>query len=495
MSIKAFLIAVSEYSKIGRKNIPCKNDLFIVQDSLIKGLNVPQKNISLLGTDGVVLKNDVIKMMKQIHDCESEDVLFFYFSGHGGDGNIYFSDSCVGLNSIVDFFKELPQKKILVFDSCYSGNAQINNELDFDNDINLFNDNCVVFASCKPNELSGFNSDRNISLYTSFFCDAITYSPIIKKGKKTIDDIAHLVTFFAKKWEEENGLEQHPVFRSSLPGTLEFRVNDYSPYISGTYHFECEEYCICSVEPTHQSLIKRYSVKVMLNGDKNTNDISRITKEIVEKVKCLRIFSNEISEKRYAHNYENAKIIWCYFGYDDWDICFSNWAFLSTWVDHDQDKSWWYRTNPKSSVVDDILVANENGYSFNRLMRFSTISEDEFVEQTETLFCRIIDKARKFIQIYREIENDTIKESDGRIHLEPISKEIIFLFFKMGNLPASFPEKQQWFYNRYEIASAINDMALFYRGDTYEKWDDKDRQFLVLKAISTFQEKYVALTT
>lgn len=87
-------------------------------------------------------------------------------------------------------------------------------------------------------------------MYTSFLCDAITYSPIIRKGKKSLDEIASFVSFLAKKWEEKNGLEQHPVFRSSLVGSIEFQVKEYFPYVVNNFYYECEDYIICKVEPS-----------------------------------------------------------------------------------------------------------------------------------------------------------------------------------------------------------------------------------------------------
>lgn len=493
MRTKAFLVAVSDYSLSGLCNINCKNDIFALRQALIKGLSVNPSDITTLGDSGIVLSSDVIELLKTIKTCEEQDTIIFYFSGHGSNGKIHFSDCGLDLNVLIDFFKSLSQKKILIFDSCFSGQAEINHESSLDKDIELFDDKCAVLASCRINEESGFNSEKGISLYTSFLCDAITYSPIIRKGKKSLDEIASFVSFLAKKREESNGLEQHPVYRSSLVGSIEFQVKDYVPYVVDNFYYECDDFIICKVEPLHHAGKKRYAVKCILKGEKTEEDISRITKSVVDIVKPLNIFSNEISEKMHRYDVNDAKIIWCYWGYDEKDICYCTWAFRSIWVDEDQDKTWWYKEDNKSKIINSVLVTNEPNYCFVRSMMFADLTEEQFIAKTNTIFEELVKESREFIRIYREGENGTISENERRILLEPISIRIAHSYYKLGNLPAFYVSLQKWFDDRFAIASYISDMALYYQGNNFDKWDDNNRNFLVKKAISDFQEAYDSL--
>ncbi len=493
MKTKAFLVAVSDYTLSGLCDINCKNDLTALRQALIKGLAVDPSDIITQGDNGVVLSSNLIDLLKIIKTCDEHDTIIFYYSGHGSNGKIHFSDRGLDLKVLIDFFKSLPQKKILIFDSCYSGQAEINHESSLDKEIELFDNNCAVLASCRLNEESGFNLEKGISLYTSFLCDAITYSPLIRKGKKRLDDIASFVSFLSTKWEEKNGLEQHPVYRSSLVGSIEFQVKEYIPYVAKDFYYECEDFIICEVKPLHLVDKKRYAVKCILRGEKTAGDISRITQLVVDIVKPLNIFANEISEKRYMYDYSEAKIIWCYWGYDEEDICYCTWAFRSTWVNDDQDKTYWYKENDKSKVMNNVLVITESHYDFVRSMRYSNIDEQEFISETNQYMEDLINCARKYIQIYREGENGTISENDRRILLEPLSHKIAHTYYKLGNLPAFFISLQKWFDERFSIASYISDMALFYQGNNYNKWSNKDRDYLINKAISNYQIAYDAL--
>lgn len=157
MRTKAFLVAVSDYSGSGLCNINCKNDLPALRQALIRGLAINPDDIITMGDSGIVHSSDMIDLLKTIKTCEEQDTIIFYFSGHGSNGKIHFSDCGLNLKVLIDFFKSLSQKKILIFDSCYSGQAEINHELSLDKDIELFDDKCAVLASCLINEESGFN--------------------------------------------------------------------------------------------------------------------------------------------------------------------------------------------------------------------------------------------------------------------------------------------------------------------------------------------------
>ena len=73
-------------------------------------------------------------------------------------------------------------------------------------------------------------------MYTGFLCDAITYRPLIRKGGKSLEDIINFIYFLSKKWSESHKCEQHPVFRSSLSGTIYFTVEEYHPYYTEKFY-------------------------------------------------------------------------------------------------------------------------------------------------------------------------------------------------------------------------------------------------------------------
>lgn len=73
---------------------------------------------------------------------------------------------------------------------------------------------------------------KPISLFTSFLCDAVTSKTIIRKGKKSLNDIHKLLFLFFETWEKNNtSCVQTPIYRANIGGTIYFDVEDYTPYL------------------------------------------------------------------------------------------------------------------------------------------------------------------------------------------------------------------------------------------------------------------------
>ena len=164
MEIKALLVAVSVYDKYS--NLPCYNDLYAMKHALTHGLNVPEESMLILGERGIVYRKDFVNALSEF--CkESADVSIFYFSGHGGSGQIAFTDESVPLQLVIECIKSSRQNnKIVILDCCEAGNFLLMDEDNLDKDLSNFKEtNCAVLASCRKEETSGFNENK-VSLYT-----------------------------------------------------------------------------------------------------------------------------------------------------------------------------------------------------------------------------------------------------------------------------------------------------------------------------------------
>ena len=490
MAIKACLVAVSEYNDIRLSTIPCKNDLYALSSALIKGLNVSQDQISMYGTNGKVLKEEfvgaIVDILKQ---CSETDMLIFYFSGHGGNGNIYFTDGAFSLQSLVDCLKNInKQNKLIVLDCCYAGDFVLDGEDNLDNYISIFNNsNCAVLASSRFNETSEISREKGISLCTSFLCDAITYRPLIRKGRKSLDDIINFIYFLSKKWGESHKSEQHPVFRSSLSGTIYFPVEEYHPYYTEKFYLECDDYIIYAVEPLHTNQSKRYCVKVILRGEKDEQAIADITHDIVRHIRYINIFKKE--NFKIIHQDKPAKLIFCYFGYDEEDVHFASWKYRSVWVDIDQNKDHWYKKTKDSKIVNDIWIQEQKWYSIIKKMQYTEMTKEKFIETTKQYLDKMVIKAREFIRIYREYKNGMISEQELITLVEPILVDINFCYFQFGNMPIGFLELKEWFDLCFLIASTISELSLYYRRENLDKWSRKNREQLIELTIGRYQEE------
>lgn len=192
---KVLLVGVCEYLTFKCPSLPmCRNDLFAMRKALVKGLNINPSNIHLSGETGIVTKNDFITSIYTVlKDISENDTFIFYFSGHGGKNCLVLSDGLIELQDLLNTIEQIQTKnKIAIIDSCHSGDFSLENipTIDIDETVEHFaGRGFAVLASCGANQSSGFDEANEISLYTSFVCDALTARFLVRKGKKSLEAI------------------------------------------------------------------------------------------------------------------------------------------------------------------------------------------------------------------------------------------------------------------------------------------------------------------
>lgn len=109
-----------------------------------------------------------------------------------------------------------------------------------------------------------------------------------------MNDIHRLLFLFLETWNKNNPTRiQTPIYRANMGGTIFFDVEDYKPYIPEKFFYDDEKYCICTVEPLHSGIAKRYAVKVVLKEPMSLDEISLVNLEIVVKVKPIKHFQQQ----------------------------------------------------------------------------------------------------------------------------------------------------------------------------------------------------------
>lgn len=489
--VKAILIGVSDYSQIdGCIDLPwCKNDIYAVENALMKGLNCNKKNIFLLGESNTVTISDINSAFDSTVS-EGSDTLIFYFSGHGGRNILCLSDCLLSLQKLIDHIEKLNFKnKIIILDCCHAGDFTISqaSQIDIDQMVSSFvGYGYAVLASCSSRETSGFHPTKELSLYTSFVCEALQFRPIIRKGKKSLEDIQNTVSCLAKMWNSKNNSKiQQPIFRENIGGTIYFDIEEYNPYQKQIVFEETDDYIIYEVEPSHISNIKRYAVKVILKNMYDRDKMSELSKEIVNKAKYYEVYSNKNSEV--LNKGKLANIIWCYFAYDESDIINARYAFQTTWVDDYQDKNHWYRLSKNCFMVNDVHFTEFPYYNMLKRLTTTQISEDELINITKDMMIKLINESEIYIRIFREYQNGEMSELQFIEEVSPICEQIDILYRKQSNLPVAPDNLCDWAQANIEIACSIHDISLFYNKRYYEKWGSQNRELLMKNSIKRYE--------
>lgn len=196
-------------------------DLKLMENALIEGLRLSKDTIRTLGSSGIVKMRSFVRVLMEFSSMiEEEDGFILYFSGHGCNGDLCFSDGMINIQSIIDFVEKLKSKnKIIILDCCYSGKFYVSGakQMKLEEAITTFAGNgTVVLASSSSNESSWLGPGKNHSLYTGMLTTAMTVNRRIRKGKISIFDIHEEVLAIAKAWNKNNPM----IPGSSLKGKM-----------------------------------------------------------------------------------------------------------------------------------------------------------------------------------------------------------------------------------------------------------------------------------
>lgn len=474
--IKAILVGVSDYSQFSNanmRNLPlCINDIMFMEFALVKGLSVKPENIVKLGENGIVTGGEFVRTIQLIiSSVNQEDTLLFYFSGHGGTfekiGHCFaLSNQLVSTQAIIDCINLCQAKnKWIILDSCMSGNFMLSPIEELNQDMwidGFYEKGCTVFSSCKAEQFSGFSPDKPSSLFTTFLFEALMSRFLIKDGKKSLNDIADYLRLRAQSWNEQHPTHpQTPIIRSNVGGTIMFEVEEFKPYLSTKYIANHDDYIIYDVEPTHNSIAKRYSVKVILKYPVTKIELSHINHGIVKELSDVEVFNSAMSESRWKGNKPN--IVFCYYGYDDTDIINNNYAFRTIWVDSTQDRNWWYKKTNESEIINDTQIVTISYYDMMRRFNINhTATSDELIHRTKEIISSMINLAEKFIRNFAEVENEEATEEQFIQIIKPVLQEIEKLYFEESDLDIPPNDLHEWSQRCTCIAATIHDFCIYY---------------------------------
>ena len=489
-TIRALLVGVCEYPATHSPSLPlCKNDVHEMRRALIGGLNVCVENIWSLGETGSVTTQELLSAIAfTLWGATEEDTFIFYFSGHGGNVGgkncLVFSNDVIELQALIDVMERIPTKnKIAILDSCHSGDFSLSGvpPMNMNETVEHFaGHGFAVMASCGANEFSGFHDERQMSLYTSFVCDALTSRFLIRQGKKSLEAINEAIFRFA---EALNSTQQRPVFRSNIGGTVFFEVEDYHPYQVEKIYVETDTYIIYDIEPVHHANAKRYAAKVILRFQSTPEQIAEIAKEVQAQLLNLEIYANEVAQ---AHFYgKPANIIWCYFGYDEEDMVNSTFLCHTTWVDDTQDKGYWYRN--AENIHSDVYIEVNPSYQWIKELTTPSMSKEQLIQITQEYTARIVSAGERYIRLFREYLNHTLTEAQFIDCVAPLNTEISNWYCKQSELPFPPKELHNWRLMHTSIASTIHDFSLYYNKKFLDRWSPKSRQQLLRDSIKRYE--------
>lgn len=116
-------------------------------------------------TDSAATLEAVLRAMKyRFYPAKSDDMVVFYFSGHGADDGLLCYDDVLDNNAIVDILKHCKAKtKMVIVDACYSGIMRTDSAWQ-----KAFGNEDVILFLSSRNEEESFETRYSNSLFTMY---------------------------------------------------------------------------------------------------------------------------------------------------------------------------------------------------------------------------------------------------------------------------------------------------------------------------------------
>ena len=239
----AVLVGVNEYedkANYGQLHV-CVKDVHAIREQLIAGGFDPAR-IRLLTdqTSELPTKANILVALKAVADVtEPDDLLLFYYSGHGDeegdesylvarDGRrLVLGDTAVPLSRVREIVEGAPARaKIIVLDACHSG-ADIGGKGPkpmseaFIRRVFEQAEGLAILASCKQGQLSYEWRENERSVFTHFLLEALEgRADRDEKGFVTVQDANRHVANGVKLWASQRNLSQTPTLQYTVAGDI-----------------------------------------------------------------------------------------------------------------------------------------------------------------------------------------------------------------------------------------------------------------------------------
>jgi uncharacterized caspase-like protein len=204
----AVVVGVSEYQQ-SENNLTYSHKDAIEMYNLL-ALQTSTSNIQLLtnkdATEEKILKaaNDLFSKTK------AEDIVIFFFSGHGNKGCFYVHDKKLTFKSLQEIFKKTKAKRKIIFaDACYSGTFRTSDQSSTESTNSDAGKNILLFLSSRSNQTSKEKGTLKNGVFTYFLIAGLKGGA--DKNKDRLITAKELFTFVNPKVKEQTTGKQIPV--------------------------------------------------------------------------------------------------------------------------------------------------------------------------------------------------------------------------------------------------------------------------------------------
>lgn len=235
----AVLVGVNQYTDPSIASLSvCVDDVTAIQTSL-GGRYQLARLLTDATPDHLPTRSNILGELSAAAQVASEeDLLLFYFSGHGvaRDGESYLLPcdtrmsalelTAVAMRDVRKIIEQSPaHAKVIILDACHSGASIGKSEPtmtpEFIRRVFEEAEGMAVLASCKENQQSWEWPEQGCSVFTHYLLEALSgKADLDKKGFVTVSDANRHVTDGVKTWAADKGTPQTPTLQYTVVGDI-----------------------------------------------------------------------------------------------------------------------------------------------------------------------------------------------------------------------------------------------------------------------------------
>jgi hypothetical protein len=439
-------------------------DLEIMHAALTEGLRFPEDHVRILDRDGRITIREFARALQEFTDLlTDEDLLLIYFSGHGRENSLCFSDQPLSLQSLASFLgKSSIQNCILVLDCCHSGSLTLpGNSHSMENGLLslLAGRGTAVLASSSKDESSWMGNGHASSLFTEVVCHAMKSASGIRQGRKTLFEIMEQTRAMMAAWNRTHpGHVQHPVFRADMIGTVSFSVRDVRPYGKTVIRLTNNQCVLYDTKSLNTASAKRIAAFLICADDTAAGQIAIYTKDVADELR------NRLNDGM------SLRAIWCYFGKDMQDMKNSCYMGYGLWTADEAIRDQLCKPRTSGTMCGDIFVWLNPSYKIIRKINAEHLDPEEYIRRMKEFLCVLVPGAEAFISGLHRLENGEIQLTDLRSAVKSWCTEVNRSYIDLSDIPVPEEDLREWGDAVMELADWAIDLAIpLEEGSAYDE--------------------------
>ncbi len=235
----ALLVGINNYDDAFITDLKvCVDDVAAVQQALAESYQVARLLTDATPTMLPTRANILSSLANIAQAAAEEDILLFYFSGHGlaecGESYLLPRDArlsalrhtAVAMQDLRDLLDQSPARaRVIIIDACHSGaaigKAPPTMTPEFIQRVFAEAEGMAVLASCKQGQRSWEWPDQQRSVFTYYLLEAVRgQADQERKGFVTVSDASRYVADRVKRWSVEHSVLQTPTLQYTVAGDI-----------------------------------------------------------------------------------------------------------------------------------------------------------------------------------------------------------------------------------------------------------------------------------